>query len=110
MERAQESSPGYARLTQVLTDAVAGGADAVTLEYDSGGCLEVCFMAGNSGAGFALDPDAGQKLIDSLWEEKRTGRGKFRIALGGKDYMVHIKTYDHFGDNAFRLTFHEARR
>lgn len=110
MSKNQDTPAGYATLTQILADAVANGAEAVTLERDSGGSLDVCFMAGNSGVGFALSRDAGDELLHSMWEEKRKGHGKFHITLLGKDYMIHVKTYDHFGENAYRLTVREARR
>jgi hypothetical protein len=109
MTESQEK-PGAPLLTEILSDAVANGADAVELERDSGGSLEVMFMAGNSGGGFGLSKEDGRNLIDSIYEAKRKSRGKFRISLHGKDYLVQVKTYDHFGENAFRLTWREAKR
>src|SRR5262245_5831664 len=98
-------------LSEILTKAVASGADCVEMEYDSGGGLEVCFMKANTGRGFILDGDAGQQLIDGLRGLNRQARGeKVRITLDGKDYMMHVQTYDHFGENAYRLTIREAKR
>jgi hypothetical protein len=110
MAENQKNSEGHRMLTEILSDAVANGADAVELEYDSGHSLHVIFMSGNSGAGYSLQREPAGELIDSLWEEKRKSRGKFRITLHGKDYMVQVKTRDHFGENAYRLTFREAKR
>jgi hypothetical protein len=110
MAKDQEKSAGHQMLTEILSDAVANGADAVELEYDSGHSLHVIFMSGTSGAGFILKREPAGELIDSLWQEKRKSRGKFRITLHGKDYMVQVKTRDHFGENAYRLTFREAKR
>jgi hypothetical protein len=98
------------KLAEILSDAVANGADAVELERDSGGSLEVMFMAGNSGGGFVLSKEEGQHLIASIYEVKRKLRGKIRLSLHGKDYLVQVKTYDHFGEDAFRLTWREAKR
>jgi hypothetical protein len=106
----EQQNPGAPMLTEILSDAVANGADAIDLERDSGGSLEVMFRVGNTGGGFGLNRDEGQELIDSIYEEKRRARGKFRISLHGKDYLVQVKTYDHFGENAFRLTWREAKR
>ena len=49
-------------LTEIVARAVAGGADAVELEYESGRCLEVIFRSGNSGAGYLLDREARGQL------------------------------------------------
>jgi hypothetical protein len=106
----QEKSAGYPMLTEILTRAVAYGADAIVMEYDSGHSLEVAFMRGNMGGGIMLNREAASELLESLWEEKRKGHGKFRIILDGTDYMVQVKTYDHFGENAYRLTFRKAKR
>ena len=110
MSENRQSSPGYSMLMKILCDAVAMGADAIEMEFDSGGSLEVAFMAGNFGSGLMLSREEARELLESLCKEKQKGRGKFRIALEGKDYMVQVKTYDHFGENAYRLTFHEAKR
>lgn len=110
MSENQGKSAGYAKLTQILADAVAHRADSVEMERDSGGSWGVAFMVGNAGAGFGLSREEGNEVVDSLCEEKRKSRGRFRIALHGKDYMVQVQTYDHFGENAYRLTFREARR
>jgi hypothetical protein len=58
MTESQEQ-PVAPLLTEILSDAVANGADAVELERDSGGSLDVMFMAGNSGGGFSLNADKG---------------------------------------------------
>ncbi len=111
MAENQKNSAGYQKLLEILSAAVTNGADAVELEYDSGGSLEVCFMSGNTGAGFALDSEAGDELVESLWQEKQKSRGKqFRVTLGGNDYMVKVQTRDHFGENAYTLTIREAKR
>jgi hypothetical protein len=110
MAEDKERSAGYQLLTEILSEAVGNGADAVELEYDSGHSLQVFFMSGNTGGGFSLKREPAGELIDSLWEEKRKSRGRFRITLHGKDYMVTVKTRDHFGENAYRLTFREAKR
>jgi hypothetical protein len=36
----------------------------------------------------------------------RPDRGGFFFAM---DYLVGVQTYDHFGDNAYRLTIREAK-
>jgi hypothetical protein len=110
MRKPDERLAGYACLGQILAEAVANGADAVEMERDSGASLEVSFMVGNSGAGFVLSRADGNKVIDSLWQEKRNSRGRFRITLHGRDYLVQVQTYDHFGEHAYRLTFCEAKR
>jgi len=110
MPEDRERSAGYQMLTQILADAVTNGADAVDMENDSGHCLHVIFMSGHSGGGFRLERERAADLIDAMWEEKKKGRGKFRITLHGKDYMVQVKTRDHFGENAYTLTFREAKR
>jgi hypothetical protein len=63
-----------------------------------------------SGSGFILGRDEGWELIKSIYAATRKSRGKFRISLHGKDYMVQVKTRDHFGEDAFRLTWREAKR
>ena len=105
-----ETSPGKEQLLAILSKAIAGGADSVTMEYDSGHALEVCFNIGNSGAGFALDRGPGGELRDAVYEEKKKGRGKMRVSVNGKSYLVQIKTYESFGEMAYRLTFREAKR
>jgi hypothetical protein len=110
MSANQEQSAGRDLLTKMLSDAVATGADAVELEHDSGGSLEVMFMCGNSGGGYVVSRADGQELVNSIFEAKRKSRGKFRITLHGKDYLIQVKTYDHFGEAAFRLTWREAKR
>jgi hypothetical protein len=106
----QEKSGGWQRLTDILSEAAANGADAVELERDSGGSLEVAFMSGNTGGGFMLSRDDGWQLIESIYAATRKSRGNFRVSLHGKDYLVQVKTHDHFGEDAFRLTWREAKR
>src|SRR5260221_2057879 len=101
----KQEKPNAPLLTEILADAVTNGADAIELERDSGGSLEVAFMSGNAGSGFVLDRDEGWELIKSINAASRKSRGKFRISLHGKDYMVQVKTRDHFGEDAFRLTW-----
>jgi hypothetical protein len=110
MNENTEHPEGHALLMKILSQAAASGADAVEMEYDSGGTLEVCFMSGHTGAGFMLNREDASELIDALWEEKKKARGKpFRVPLDGADCMVSVKTYDHFGDNAYRLTIRKAK-
>jgi hypothetical protein len=106
----QPASAGDSHLLDILSAAIAGGADAVELERDSGGSLEVILLSGNTGGGFALGRTEGQSLIDSIFERIRVAHGRFRLQVGGKDYMIQVKTYDHFGEDAFRLTWREAKR
>jgi hypothetical protein len=103
-------SEGYQKLIEILSDAVAGGADSVSLEWEGGGGLEVMFNSGNTGAGFLLDSELGQEVIDSLYEEKKKNRGKLRLSLHGEDYIIQVKTYENFGENAYQLTFRQAKR
>jgi hypothetical protein len=103
-------SPGLQKLTEILAAAVAACADAVTLEYASGGGLEVMAFAGNSGVGYVLARELVSQVIKSLYEEKKKGRGKLRVPLDGQDYVVSVTTYDSFGETAHRLTFRPARR
>jgi hypothetical protein len=111
MAEDQEKSAGHQTLLEILTVAVASSADTVEMEYDSGGCLEVCFMSGNSGAGYHLNREVAGKVIEALWQEKKKSRGKkFRVTIDGKDYMVQVQTYDHFGENAYRLIVCAAKR
>jgi len=105
-----DKSTGREQLVAILSDAVAGGADSVTLEYDSGHCLEVLFNIGNSGAGFALSRAPAAELYAAVYEEKKKGRGRMRLSLRGKDYVVQIKSYESFGENAYLLIPREAKR
>lgn len=106
----KQEKPGSPLLTEILSNAVTNGADALELERDSGGSLEVAFMSGNTGGGFILNRADGGELIDSIYAATRKSRGKFRISLHGNDYLVQVKTYDHFGEHAFRLTWRKAKR
>jgi hypothetical protein len=105
-----EKSTGREQLVAILSDAVAGGADTVTLEYDSGRCLEVLFHIGNAGAGFALRGEEAAELRAAVYDEKKKGRGRMRLNLHGKDYIVQIKPFDSFGETAYRLVVREAKR
>jgi hypothetical protein len=104
-----QKQPVAPLLTEILADAVANGADAIELERDSGGSLDVMFIAGNSGGGFSLSADKGGELVDSVYAATRKSRGKSRITLHGTDYLVQVKTRDHFGEDAFRLTWRAAK-
>ena len=110
MSGKRQPSGGGSKLREILTAAIASGADAIELERDSDGCLEVIVLRGNCGGGFALSRSGGQELIESISEKMRAShRKKFRLPINGKDYMVHVKTYEHFGENAYRLTWGEAK-
>jgi hypothetical protein len=90
-------------LVAILSDAVAGGADSVTLEYDSGRSLEVLFHIGDSGTGFALSGQPASDLYAAVYAEKKKGRGRMRVNLHGKAYVVQIKAFESFGETAYRL-------
>jgi hypothetical protein len=108
MPENQKNSPGLKKLIEILSAAVKGGAELVTLEWEGGGDLEVMFNSGNTGFGYMLDKELGCEVIDSLYEEKKKNRGKIRLALQGKDYIIKVRTYENFGHNAYQLIFREA--
>jgi hypothetical protein len=68
------------------------------------------FCSGIAGAGYTLEREMGRQVIASPWEEKKRSRGRFRLPLHGKDYLVTVATYDSFGETAYRLTFRAAKR
>jgi hypothetical protein len=94
-------------LTEFLENAVEVGADAIEMEYASGGGLEVCFMAGANGMGSVLeDRRLIGELISSIVEKAkltRKERGTFPVSIHGNDYTVFVQVYDSFGENAYRL-------
>ena len=97
-------------MLDILSLAIAGGANAIEWDRDSDGSLEVSFLSGNTGIGFILNRAEGLDFVAYIRERRRASRGKFRVSLDGKDYIIDVKTYDHFGENAHRLTWRPSRR
>jgi hypothetical protein len=108
----QDDDPvgGEELLTAIVKQAIDGGADAVELEYDSAGHLEVMFMAGNSGAGSVItESERKRALVDALWKNaKLRGRsrgGTLTVAVDGQDHKVKVEICESFGELAYRLKF-----
>ena len=101
----REAEPPEA-LRDILDRAVDGGADSIELEYVSEG-VEVCFMVGSSGFGQVVDHDEGQEIISFIVKHaglERRECGTLQVELHGQPCSIRVKTYDHLGEWAYRLT------
>jgi F0F1-type ATP synthase membrane subunit c/vacuolar-type H+-ATPase subunit K len=100
-------------LTSIVRQAIAVRANAVELEYDSAGHLEVAFMVGNSGVGSAItDKAVARALVSAIGKKAKLGgkpRGTMTVAVDGQEHKVAVETHDHFGEHAYRLEFKKAR-
>jgi hypothetical protein len=103
------SSSGLKLLTSILLQAVEAGAECVEMERVSEG-LEIILLSGNSGAGYVIDGTRGQEVIDSVYELKKPGRGRFRIRLPVEEYLVRVGTYETFGETAYQLKIAKPKR
>jgi hypothetical protein len=106
----ESNSPGHERLMEILAKAVAVEADCVEFEYDSGHCLEVTFMSGNSGGGFSLPSELGGEVMDAIYEGRKKSRSGIRFTLDGTNYSAKVERYESFGETCYRLTVRKARR
>ncbi len=106
-------SAGLRLLTELLEKALDGGADAIQLEYASGGGLEVCFMCGHTGIGSLLrDRTLIRELIQTIYQLAKLEtkvRGRFKLPVRGQACSVSVRVYENFGESAFELKIGASR-
>jgi hypothetical protein len=112
-ESTDRSSRGFQEVVRVLEGAVRAGVTSIGLEYQ-GRELMVFHQSGPIGLGAARIPeDLQQPFIEEIVSRAglaRKSRGKFPVALLGKDYEAVVEEYDSFGESAFNLTLKERKK
>lgn len=91
---------------------MTGGADAVLLEWVSEG-LEVTWMAGNMGLGTVISSEEGNRITRFIVRAaglERRDRGVLVVEVAGQSRKVSVKSYENFGEWAYRLSFVPARK
>lgn len=98
-----------ATLDDILATASALRVTRVSLEYDSGGDLEVMYMLGSDGVGVAVrNRDTQSRIIAELVDRaglKSRSRGTLRAEYQGREHAIRVTERDHFGECAFDLHF-----
>jgi hypothetical protein len=100
--------PQASIVAELIADAAKGGADAIEVEYKD--CREeVVAMCGPIGFGIASIPSSeakGTALREELWGLRRRAT---IIMVSNVAYRVRVRTYDSFGEKAFRVDFEQAK-
>lgn len=99
MEKSEESTD---ILSVFVSTAIDLGANKLEIEYD-GSREEVMAIKGSMGIGIgALETNSKEAvaLRDELWKHRRKMK---KIEIGGVNYTLKVKTYNSFGEMAFRV-------
>lgn len=101
-------------LQSIIETAIKQGADAVELEYRSGGGLEVSYMCGNTGLGEVIDDrESIRAIISELITQAKLehrSRGLFKHIHADMDYEIRAEQYESFGESAFRLSLRKPKQ
>ena len=95
-----------AALQDIIERALTGGADAVLLEWVPEG-LEVTWMAGNTGLGTVISSEEGNRITRFIVRAaglERRDRGVLAVEVAGQGREVSVKSYENFGEWAYRLS------
>ncbi|MEI7833788.1 MAG: hypothetical protein WCJ56_11405 [bacterium] len=95
-------------LVRLVTQADVLGASVLEIEY-SHGKEEVCAIFESMGIGIASLPSSGDEAValrDVLYSHRR--KPLTLTFAGQKRVKLTVKTYDSFGETAYRVTIHES--
>jgi hypothetical protein len=90
-------------LAEVVARVLSAGATEFEVEYEDGEEQVVAF-SGTVGVGvatFRSDSDDAQELRRQLYALKKKRR---KIIHAGIEYVLRVKVFDSFGEDAFRVT------
>ncbi len=97
------------KIQQIIDQAIAFKADAVTVEFAPEGGLEVIFVFGNTGIGdIFVDKTHESAVMGLIYENSGLDtkpRGVLQWESQGQDLVIHVEEYDSFGEMALRLVF-----
>jgi hypothetical protein len=90
-------------LAEVVARVLSAGATEFEVEYEDGEehVVAFCGAAGVGVAAFRSDSDDAQELRRQLYALHKKRR---KITHAGIDYVLHVKVFDSFGEDAFRVT------
>jgi len=99
-------------LQEIMERALRGGADAVLLEWVPEG-LEVTWMVDNTGLGTVVSSEEGNRITRFIVRAaglERRDRGVLDMEVAGQSRKVAVKSYEDFGEWAYRLSLVPARK
>jgi hypothetical protein len=86
----------------LVAEAVRRGADGLDIEYKDG-CEEVCAMKGCVGFGIASLDSSSEEARDLRRQLHAIGKRGETISTAGGTFRLKVRTYDSFGETAYRV-------
>ena|SRR5437763_3127545 len=94
-------------LEEFAAKAIRLGAEQLEVEYKDG-YEELSAIAGDFGFGIGRLRSTGQDAATLRHELYQCTRRKRRIVVDGDNYELHARTYDSFGEQAYRVRLRRA--
>ena len=94
-------------LERFATEAIRLGAESLDVEYKDG-YEELTAIAGDFGIGIGSLRSTSQDAATLRHELYQCTRRKRQIVVDGDKYELHGRTYDSFGEEAYRVRLHRV--
>jgi len=94
-------------LEKFAAEAIRLGAEQLEVEYKDG-YEELSAIAGDFGCGLGSLRSTSQDAAALRHELYQCTRRKRQIVVDGDKYELHVRTYDSFGEQAYRVRLHRV--